>query len=59
MLTRRTLLAGAGFTALASAALSEPALRIGVMDGVLRLPCNPDAVAKARALGLGGVQVCL
>jgi len=59
MLTRRTLLAGSGLTALASAVPHKPALKIGVMDGVLRLPANPDAAAKARALGIGGVQVTL
>ncbi len=35
------------------------ALRIGTMDGVLGLASNPDAAAKAKALGLMGVQVTL
>jgi len=60
MLTRRGFIATAGAAAaMAAHAQSEPALRIGVMDGVLRLASQPEAVAKARALGLGGVQVTL
>lgn len=57
MITRRSLLAGAAASALASR--KPRGLKIGVMDGVLRLPLNPDAVAKARQLGLEGLQVTL
>ncbi|MGD0580367.1 MAG: hypothetical protein ABSC08_15730, partial [Bryobacteraceae bacterium] len=60
MLTRRGFIATTGAAAaLTARAQSEPALRIGVMDGVLRLSSKPEAVAKARTLGLGGVQVTL
>ena len=59
MLTRRAFIAAGAGAALATRAQSEPALRIGVMDGVLRLSSKPEAVAKARALGIGGVQVTL
>ena len=60
MLTRRGFFTAAGAAAAWTArAHSEPALRIGVMDGVLRLASRPEAVAKARSLGLGGVQVTL
>src|SRR5208283_5382796 len=59
MLTRRGFFAAASAAAWTARADSAPALRIGVMDGVLRLPSRPEAVAKARSLGLGGVQVTL
>ena len=57
MLTRRSFLAGAAGSALAA---KKPAgLKIGVMDGVLRLSTKPEAVAKAKELGLEGLQVTL
>jgi L-ribulose-5-phosphate 3-epimerase len=59
MPTRREFLAASGAVALGAAAKPEPALRIGVMDGVLRLASNPEAAAKAKSLGLMGVQVTL
>jgi sugar phosphate isomerase/epimerase len=59
MFTRREFLATSGAVALGATAKPEPALRIGVMDGVLRLASNPEAAAKAKSLGLMGVQVTL
>ena len=59
MFTRREFLATSGAIALGASAKPEPALRIGVMDGVLRLAANPEAAAKAKSLGLLGVQVTL
>jgi sugar phosphate isomerase/epimerase len=59
MFTRREFLAASGTVALGATAKPEPALRIGVMDGVLRLASNPEAAAKAKSLGLMGVQVTL
>jgi sugar phosphate isomerase/epimerase len=55
MLTRRTFSAAAGAAALAAG----PALRIGVMDTVLRMPGNPEAIDRAAALGFDGIQVTL
>jgi sugar phosphate isomerase/epimerase len=34
-------------------------LRVGVMDGILRLASKPESVAKAAALGAAGIQVTL
>ncbi len=59
MFTRRELLATTSAVALGATAKPQPTLRIGVMDGVLRLPSKPEAAAKAKALGLMGVQVTL
>ncbi len=59
MFTRREFLATTSAVALAANAKPEPALQIGVMDGVLRLSSKPEAAAKAKALGLPGVQVTL
>jgi sugar phosphate isomerase/epimerase len=59
MLTRRGFFGAGAAAAWTARAHSEPGLRIGVMDGVLRLPSRPEAVAKARSLGLSGVQVTL
>lgn len=59
MFTRREFLASTGAVALGASAKRAPALRIGVMDGVLRLSSKPEAAAKAKALGLAGVQVTL
>jgi len=62
--TRRSFLTAATASAATSAltlpALSGPSdLKLGVMDGVLGLPMSPDAFAKAKELGLHGVQVTL
>lgn len=59
MFTRRAFLATSSAAALGATAKPGPALRIGVMDGVLRLASNPEAAAKAKTLGLTGVQVTL
>ena len=58
MLNRRELLLALGG---AAALTAKPAheLRIGVMDGVIGLPSKPDALAKAKSLGIGAVQVTL
>jgi sugar phosphate isomerase/epimerase len=57
MITRRLFLAGAAGPVLA--AKKPRGLKIGVMDGVLRLSMKPEAVAKAKELGLEGLQVTL
>jgi sugar phosphate isomerase/epimerase len=49
------LMAAAGL----SAQGRKPKLRIGVMDGILRLASKPEAVAKAAALGAEGIQLTL
>lgn len=67
MTTRRQFFATAtGAAAVAAAAAgpldASPAafqLKIGVMDGVLRLSSKPEAVALAKKLGLAGLQVTL
>jgi L-ribulose-5-phosphate 3-epimerase len=57
MLSRRGFLAaGAGVPLWAK---KVPGLKIGVMDGVLRLSVKPDAIAKARSFGFEGLQVTL
>ena len=56
MLSRRALLTGGA--ALLGAAETRK-LKIGVMDGVLRMSSNPLACAAAKRLGLEGVQVTL
>ena len=59
MFTRREFLTTTSAIALGATAKPEPALRIGTMDGVLGLSSKPEAAAKAKALGLPGVQVTL
>ena len=59
MLTRRGFLAASGAVKLGANAKPGAALRIGVMDGVLRLSSKPEATAKAKTLGITGVQVTL
>lgn len=59
MFTRRDVLFATGAAALAATAKPAQALRIGVMDGVLHLSSKPEAAAKAKALGLLGVQLTL
>jgi L-ribulose-5-phosphate 3-epimerase len=57
MLSRRELLAAA---LAAPAFAARPAgLKIGVMDGVLRLSGKPEAVAAAKRMGCAGLQVTL
>ncbi len=56
MISRRRLLAAA---AAPFAAAKEGGLKIGVMDGVLRLSSKPEAVGIAKSLGLAGLQVTL
>jgi sugar phosphate isomerase/epimerase len=51
-MTRRELLAGA-------LAPRHEGLRIGVMDGIMRLRSKPESVAAARRLGFEGLQVTL
>jgi len=57
MLSRRSLLAGAAATVLS--AKRPSGLKIGAMDGILRLGGKPEAVALAKSLGLEGLQVTL
>ena len=60
MLNRRTFLASAASAAaLPLRASKVPGLKIGVMDGVLRLSSNPEACAVAKRQSLEGVQVTL
>jgi len=59
MLTRRTLLRSAPALPGLLHAKRVPGLKIGVMDGVLRLTSNPEACAVAKRLTLEGVQVTL
>ncbi len=57
MFTRRGFLAASLASPLLAA---KPAgLRIGVMDGVLRLSGKPEAVGVAKSMGLEGLQVTL
>jgi len=53
---REFLLSGA---ALAGAAPRAAGLRIGVMDGILKLACRPEAIARATEFGFEGLQVTL
>jgi L-ribulose-5-phosphate 3-epimerase len=57
MLSRRELLIAAGGCGALHAAPSG--LKIGVMDTVFRMAGQPQAVARAKKLGLAGVQVTL
>lgn len=61
MTNRRSFLAS-GLAAGAARLLAAPwpaGLKIGTMDGVLRLSSKPEAVGVARALGLEGLQVTI
>jgi L-ribulose-5-phosphate 3-epimerase len=58
VITRRVFLAGVGASRSLFAS-KAPGLKIGTMDGVLRLSGKPEAVALAKKLGLAGVQVTL
>ncbi|HZT38511.1 MAG TPA: sugar phosphate isomerase/epimerase family protein [Bryobacteraceae bacterium] len=57
MLSRRELLIAAGGCGALRAGPSG--LKIGVMDTVFRMAGQPQAVARAKKLGLAGVQVTL
>ena len=57
MITRRSFLAAAAVAPLRAA--GGFALKIGVMDGVLRLSSKPEAVAMAKKVGVDGLQVTL
>lgn len=57
MISRRQFLAAAAAVPLAGKESFD--LKIGVMDGVLRLSSKPEAVAMAKKLGLDGLQVTL
>lgn len=58
MISRRQLLAGAA-AAPALFAKKPAGLKLGVMDGIVRLACKPESVAIAKSLGLEGLQVTL
>lgn len=57
MLTRRELLSG--WAGLALATPPVPGLKLGVMDGIVKLASKPEAIAKARSFGFEGLQVTL
>lgn len=57
MLSRRELLAGGAGLALGAGKV--PGLKIGVMDGIVKLASKPEAIAKARRFGFEGLQVTL
>jgi L-ribulose-5-phosphate 3-epimerase len=57
MLSRRDLLAGGVAHALGAGRI--PGLKLGVMDGVVKLASKPEAIAKARSFGFEGLQVTL
>lgn len=63
MTSRRQILriglAAASGGALEKAAAAAPAIRIGAMDGTLRMGGKPEAFALAAKLGLEGVEVNL
>lgn len=59
MLSRRELLTGAGLAASGALRARPTGLKIGVMDTVFRMAGKPEAVARAKKLGLAGVQVTL
>ena len=63
MISRRTLLTGLPFAALARTRLmaraSSPGLKIGVTDWNLKLTCKIEAVTVAKQLGFDGVQVSI
>jgi L-ribulose-5-phosphate 3-epimerase len=51
---------GAGVAASAASVLAQKSgIQVGVMDGVLGLAGKPEALAKAKELGLAGVQVTI
>lgn len=57
MISRRQFLAAAAAAPVGGAPSFQ--LKIGVMDGVLRLSSRPEAVMRAKLLGLEGLQVTL
>jgi L-ribulose-5-phosphate 3-epimerase len=57
MLSRRSFLLASAAACASSAAPSK--LKIGTMDGVLRLKGQPEAIRVAKELGLSAVQVTL
>jgi sugar phosphate isomerase/epimerase len=58
--SRRTFLASTASAAvLPLKALTKAKLRIGTMDGVLKLSGKPEAIGVAKQLGLAAVQVTL
>jgi sugar phosphate isomerase/epimerase len=59
MLSRRTFLGTAAAAGLPLVAAKAAGLKIGAMDGVLKLGSRPEACALARRIGLEGVQVTL
>ncbi len=59
MLSRRELLAAAGVAVSGALRARPTGLKIGVMDTVFRMAGKPEAVARAKKLGLAGVQVTL
>ncbi|MEO8661596.1 MAG: sugar phosphate isomerase/epimerase, partial [Bryobacteraceae bacterium] len=58
MITRRSFLAAAA-AAVPLRAAGGFSLKIGVMDGVLRLSSKPEAIALAKKVGVDGLQVTL
>ncbi|HWQ52769.1 MAG TPA: sugar phosphate isomerase/epimerase family protein [Bryobacteraceae bacterium] len=60
MLSRRAFLAAGVATLSAGALPARPAgLKIGVMDGPLRLSGKPSAIGLAKSLGFAGLQVTI
>jgi sugar phosphate isomerase/epimerase len=59
MLSRRDFLTAAGAAGCGVLRAAPTGLKIGVMDTVFRMAGKPEAVARAKKLGLAGVQVTL
>jgi len=57
MMSRRALLAAAAATPFLRSQSSN--LKVGVMDGVLRMSRQPEAVALAKSFGVEGLQVTI
>jgi L-ribulose-5-phosphate 3-epimerase len=59
MMTRREFLAAAAAGSALAAPRPRTAWRLGALDAALGAPSRPDALEKAKQLGLAGVQVTL
>ena len=59
MWTRRTFLAGAAGLVTLQTLARPSGLKLGVMDGTLGMPTQPEEFAKAKELGFEGVQITI